>query len=190
VRSTGWLAAGSRVLLFGQVASLREIPTKSGNRMAFATIEDTDGTVDITIFPEPFKAAAAHLRSRDALLVRGRIDDTEKGRVVLAEEVRLLEHALAAGAGRGPNGHAAGPPNACRVRVPGAGDVGTLLSGLHRVCDEHAGGVPLFVHVLVSSLEVVVRAGGVSVDGSPDLVTKIEALLGPGACTVEHAGRA
>src|SRR5205809_552374 len=67
-------AAGSRVLLFGQVASLREIPTKSGNRMAFATIEDTDGTVDITIFPEPFKAAATHLRSRDALLVRGRVD--------------------------------------------------------------------------------------------------------------------
>src|SRR5207249_3658652 len=49
---------GSRVLLFGQVASLREIPTKSGNRMAFVTIEDTDGTVDVTIFPEPFKAAA------------------------------------------------------------------------------------------------------------------------------------
>src|SRR5262249_36599717 len=81
-------AAGSRVLLFGQVAALREIPTKSGNRMAFATIEDTEGTVDITIFPEPFKASASYLRSRDALLGRGRVDDTEKARVVLAEEVR------------------------------------------------------------------------------------------------------
>jgi DNA polymerase-3 subunit alpha len=180
---------GSRVLLFGQVASLREIPTKSGNRMAFATIEDTDGTVDITIFPEPFKAAAPHLRSRDALLIRGKIDDTDKGRVVLAEEVRLLEHALAAGAGRPSNGGGGGAPNACRVRVPGDADVGTVLTGLRRVCGEHVGGVPLFIHVLVPSLEVVVRAAGIAVDGSAELAAKIETLLGPGACTVEHAGR-
>jgi DNA polymerase-3 subunit alpha len=180
---------GSRVLLYGQVASLREIPTKSGNRMAFATIEDTDGTVDVTIFPEPFKAGAGFLRSRDVLLIRGKVDDTEKGRVVLAEDVRLLEHALAGG-GRPSNGGAApGPPNACRVRVPGEGDITTVLQTLHRLCAEHTGGVPLFVHLLVASLEVVVRAAGVSVDGSPELTTKIDALLGPGACTVEHAGR-
>jgi DNA polymerase-3 subunit alpha len=182
-------ASGSRVLLYGQVASLREIPTKSGNRMAFATIEDTDGTVDITVFPEPFKAGAGYLRSRDVLLIRGKVDDTEKGRVVLAEDVRLLEHALA-GNGRATNGESGGAPNACRVRVPGEGDVAALLGALRQVCGEHAGGVPLFVHVLVPSLEVVVRAAVVSVDGSPELAAKIEAVLGPGTVTVEHAGRA
>ena len=183
---------GSRVLLFGQVASLREIPTKSGNRMAFATLEDTDGTVDVTIFPEPFKAGAGLLRSRDALLISGKVDDTEKGRVVLAEKVQLLEHALAGGNDRAGNGHgngSGGAPNACRVRVPGDGDVAAILVSLRRVCGEHAGGVPLFVHVLVPSLEVVVRATSVSVDGSPELAEKINALVGPGACTVEHAGR-
>jgi hypothetical protein len=158
--------------------------------MAFATIEDTDGTVDVTIFPEPFKAGAAHLRSRDALLIRGKIDDTEKGRVVLAEDVRLLEQALATGGARGTNGQAAGLPNACRVRVPGEGDVATVLGSLRRICAEHAGGVPLFVHVLVPSLEVVVRAAAVAVDGSAELAAKVEGLLGPGTCTVEHAGRA
>jgi DNA polymerase-3 subunit alpha len=183
--------AGSRVLLFGQVASLREIPTKSGNRMAFATIEDTEGTVDITIFPEPFKAGAPLLRGRDALLIRGRVDDTEKGRVVLAEEVRLLEHALSVGTGRRSNGGAmAGPPNACRVRVPADGDVARTMGALRDVCAQHTGGVPLFLHVQVPSLEVVVRAGGVSVDASSAMTEKIEALLGPGTVTVEHAERA
>ena len=182
-------AAGSRVLLFGQVANLREIPTKSGNRMAFATIEDTDGTVDVTVFPEPFKAAAPLLRSRDALLIRGRVDDTDKGRVILAEDVRLLEQALAGGAPRTAGGPVSGPPNACRVRMPATCD-GTMMGALRQACEEHAGAVPLFVHVLVPSLEVVVRAGGVSVDGSAELTAKIEALLGPGTVTVEHAGRA
>jgi hypothetical protein len=76
------------------------------------------------------------------------------------------------------------------VRVPSDGDVAAVLSGLRRVCGEHAGEVPLFVHVLVPSLEVVVRAASVSVDGSKELTGKIEALLGPGTVTVEHAGRA
>ncbi len=46
ITSSSELAArpsGSKVLLYGQVTNLREIPTKSGNRMAFATLEDTDG---------------------------------------------------------------------------------------------------------------------------------------------------
>src|SRR5262249_55162693 len=147
----GTRAAGSRVLLFGQVASLREIPTKSGNRMAFVTIEDTDGTVDVTIFPEPFKAAAGYVRSRDALLIRGRVDDTDKGRVVLAEDVRLLEQALGGATSRG-NG-TTGPPNACRVRIPSEANTGAVLSALRQVCESHAGGVPLFLHVPVASLE-------------------------------------
>jgi DNA polymerase III subunit alpha len=196
ITSSSELAArpgGSKVLLFGQVASLREIPTKSGNRMAFATIEDTDGTVDVTIFPESFKAGAALLRSRDALLISGKVDDTEKGRVVLAEQVRLLEHAAAAIADRaahGNGGAAQGPPNACRVLVPANGDAAAVLARLREMCGEHAGEVPLFVHVLVSSLEVVVRAAGISVDASPALIAGIEALLGQGAVKVEHAGRA
>src|SRR5207245_5133582 len=82
---------GARVVLFGHAVGLKETSTKGGNRMAFFTLEDMDGAVEVTVFPEPFKAAAAHLRSRDAVLVRGRVDDGEKGRVVLAEDVRLLE---------------------------------------------------------------------------------------------------
>ncbi|MBM4441276.1 MAG: DNA polymerase III subunit alpha [Candidatus Rokubacteria bacterium] len=181
--------AGSKVLLFGQVASLREIPTKSGNRMAFATIEDTEGTVDVTVFPEPFKAGATFLRSRDALLISGKVDDTDKGRVVLAEQVRLLANALAYAAKTNGTGSAPATPSACRVRVPAAGASAATFDALRKACGEHAGEVPLFVHVLVPSLEVVVRAGAVSVDGSAALTEKLEALLGQGAVTVEYAGR-
>src|SRR5207244_624068 len=89
-------SAGARVLLFGQVAALKETATKSGSRMAFVTLEDMVGTVEVTVFPEPFKAAAEHLRGRQPVLVRGRIDDADKGRVVLADDIRPLEAALAA----------------------------------------------------------------------------------------------
>jgi DNA polymerase-3 subunit alpha len=155
--------------------------------MAFLTLEDMAGTVEVTVFPEPYKAAAPYLRGRDPVIVRGRVDDGDKGRVVLAEEVRLLEQSLAGGAGRPRNG---GEATACRVRVPGGDDSAERIAALRRLCEEHPGGVPVFVHVLLPTTEVVVRARGVSVEATPDLVTRLEELLGAGAATIDYAGRA
>jgi hypothetical protein len=50
--------------------------------------------------------------------------------------------------------------------------------------------VPLFLHLVVETQEVVVRARGLAVDGSPEFVAKAETLLGQGTVTVEYAGRA
>jgi DNA polymerase-3 subunit alpha len=178
---------GARVTLFGHVAALKETATKSGNRMAFLTLEDMAGTVEVTVFPEPYKVAAPYLRSRDPVVVRGRVDDGDKGRVVLAEDVRLLEQSLAAGGGRPRNG---GEPSACRVRVRAGEGSDERIAALRRVCEEHPGSVPVFVHVLLPTTEVVIRARGVSVDAGRDLVARLEELLGPGATVIDHAGRA
>jgi len=189
VTSTAELAArghGARVTLFGHVAALKETATKSGNRMAFLTLEDMTGTVEVTVFPEPYKAAAPYLRARDPIVVRGRVDDGDKGRVVLAEDIRLLEQSLT-GAGRARNG---GEATACRVRLRAAEDSAERLASLRRLCDEHPGAVPVFVHVLLPTTEVVVRARGVSVDVTKELIAKIEELLGAGATAIDYAGRA
>ena len=50
--------------------------------------------------------------------------------------------------------------------------------------------MPLFLHLLVDAQEVVVRARGLSVDASPELVARAETILGQGTVTVEYAGRA
>ena len=189
VTSTAELAArghGARVTLFGHVAALKETATKSGNRMAFLTLEDMTGAVEVTVFPEPYKAAAPYLRAREPLVVRGRVDDGDKGRVVLAEDIRPLEQSLT-GAGRARNG---GEATACRVRVRAAADSAERLASLRRLCDEHPGAVPVFVHVLLPTTEVVVRARGVSVDITKELVARLEGLLGAGATAIDYAGRA
>ncbi|HEX6209517.1 MAG TPA: DNA polymerase III subunit alpha, partial [Methylomirabilota bacterium] len=190
VTSTAELAGrghGARVTLFGHVAAFKETATKSGNRMAFLTLEDMAGTVEVTVFPEPYKLAAPYLRGREPVVVRGRVDDGDKGRVVLAEEVRLLEQSLAGGAGRARNG---GEATACRVRVRADHDSAERITALRHLCEEYPGAVPVFVHVLLPATEVVVRARRVSVDVSKDLVTRLEDLLGAGAASIDYAGRA
>jgi DNA polymerase III subunit alpha len=174
----------AKVTLVGHVAALKETATKSGNRMAFVTLEDMTGTVEVTVFPEPFKAAAPFLRGREPLVVRGRVDDGDKGRVVLADDVRLLEQSLGAAGVRPKTG---GEASACRIRVRADGDPAGRLSALRKLCEEHPGGVPVFVHVIVPGLEVVVRARGVSVDATATLMGKVQALLGPAALTIDYA---
>ena len=97
-------STGARVLLLGQVSAFSESATKSGNRMAFATLELVDGSVPLTIFPEPYRTCAGALRHKGPVIVRGRADDSDKGRVVLVEEIKPLEEALGDGALAG-NGH-------------------------------------------------------------------------------------
>jgi DNA polymerase III subunit alpha len=193
VTTTADLAAkghGARVILFGHANALKETSTKGGNRMAFFTLEDMEGTVDITVFPEPFKTAAACLRSGEAVLVRGRVDDGDKGRVVLAEDVRLLEQALAESAGSRPKNGAVSEPNACRIRFAPGEDPGAALAAVRQLCDQHPGRVPVFLHLLIGGQEVVVRTRGLSVDGSKELVADGETFLGPGNISVDYAGRA
>jgi len=203
--------AASRVLLLGLVGALTENATKSGNRMAFATLELVDGSVPLTVFPEPYRACSVALRHRGPVLVRGRIDDSDKGRVVLVEEVKPLDEATVAGARSGGNGgptprngmdtapsaarRAEEAAHTCRIRVhagpggpPGVPD--DALASVRGICEAYPGPTPLFVHVLLGDQEVVVRAKGLSVAPEAELVAKIESLLGAGSILVEYAGRA
>ena len=178
-------SAGARVLLFGQVASMKETSTKGGNRMAFVTLEDMAGTVEVTVFPEPFKAAAEYLRGRQPVIVRGRIDDADKGRVVLAEDVRPLEAALTADGGGAVK--SSNEPNAVRVRIRPASDPQEAVAALKTICGNHPGPVPVFVHLLLAAQEVVVRTRGLAVDAAPELVAELNECFGAGAVTVDHA---
>jgi hypothetical protein len=126
------------------------------------------------------------------VIVRGRTDDSDKGRVVLAEEIRPLEEAVASSglAGNG-NGSGHGTAHACRIRISAAAEpLAELLASVKAACRAHAGSIPLFLHVLLPEQEVVLRVKELAVDPGPELVTKVEGLLGEGSILVEYAGRA
>jgi DNA polymerase-3 subunit alpha len=191
---------GARVAVLGQIGSVRERATKSGNRMAFATLEAVDGAVALTIFPEALKTCGPALKSTGPVLVKGRIDDTDKGRVLLTEEINVVNGGPAANghAGRGENGGASahagngnGHAHTCRIHVRADGSpIDERLAEIRALCQAHPGTTPLFLHVLLADHEVVVKASGGGVDPVADLVSGVERLLGRGSVIVEYAGRA
>jgi DNA polymerase-3 subunit alpha len=153
---------------------MREINTKNGDRMAFVTLEDMDGTVELTVFPETFRQGGGHLRSGAPLLVRARVEGAGTGsRKLLAEDIRPL-------AAEAPAGEPA-LPEACRVWVAGAaGELEEALRAVRAICDRHPGPVPVYLHLQLDDQEVVVRARAVGVRPSPAFAAAVEERLGAG----------
>jgi DNA polymerase-3 subunit alpha len=173
----GQVEDGARVLLCGIVSALREINTKNGNRMGFATIEDVEGTIEVTIFPELFRQSSTHLRSAVPLLVRGKVEGTTTSRKLLADDIRPLPS--------GDDPPVASPlPSACRVavRTDGASDP---LPALRAICESHRGPVPLVLRLRTDGNDVDVRSRTLRVRPSPAFVEAVEGLLGAGSVTVE-----
>ena len=84
------LQNGAEVRVCGLVSALKEIVTKKGDRMAFLTLEDMKGFVEVILFPEVFKAALPCLRGGDPLLVSGTLDLSEEHIKIKGTEVRSL----------------------------------------------------------------------------------------------------
>ena len=81
---------GARVAVGGMLAGLKQVTTRAGANMAFLTLEDQTGQVEVVVFPRVLQACARVLREEQPLLVRGRLQVQEEEVKVLADEVALL----------------------------------------------------------------------------------------------------
>jgi DNA polymerase III subunit alpha len=65
---------GQVVTVAGLLNSVRQIYTRKGDPMAFAEIEDLQGTLEVVIFPRVYREYQALLQEETVILVRGRVD--------------------------------------------------------------------------------------------------------------------
>ncbi|NMB57504.1 DNA polymerase III subunit alpha [Candidatus Beckwithbacteria bacterium] len=70
--------SGNQAILGGNIASIRKVFTKKNNsEMAFATLEDQTGTIDMVIFPKTFQTCKNLLFQDKVILCEGKIDYRE-----------------------------------------------------------------------------------------------------------------
>ena len=79
-----------QVRVCGIVSGMKELITKKGDRMAFITLEDLSGSVEVIVFPEVYSAAMEFIKGEDPLLVSGELDVGEEACKILATEISLL----------------------------------------------------------------------------------------------------
>jgi DNA polymerase-3 subunit alpha len=80
------------VSIVGIVNAMKEITTKRGDRMAYLTLEDTRGIVEVIVFPDLFAKDFMIIKSAKPIVISGTLEKTEDGSPkIKAKAVSLLE---------------------------------------------------------------------------------------------------
>ncbi len=155
------------VSLGGIIASLRKSTTRRGNKMAYFTLEDLEGKIQVTIFPEPFSKFSRYIKHDSLIYVKGRIDLSEEPKVVAREVIPLSEVKERLS-------------SALHIRLITTGLEEDALIRLKRMLISHPGDCLTYLHLQLATREEVVVLSTFRVQPKEELVKEVEELLGEG----------
>ncbi|GAB4255744.1 MAG: DNA polymerase III subunit alpha [Deferrisomatales bacterium] len=160
----------STVTVGGVVAALKAFVTKTGNRMAFVTLEDMEGAVEVVVFADLYARVESLLQSEDPLVVRGTLEKGEESCKILAEEVLRLEEAPER------------LTESVHIQINAAVHDRKDLEALRRLLadPEHRGTVPGYLHIVIPERsDTVVRLpSSLALRASARLKSAIQTLMG------------
>ncbi len=169
---------GSEVRVCGLVSSMKEITTKKGDRMAFVTLEDMKGFVEVILFPEVFKASLALLRSGEPIILRGTLDLSDEQ----AGEARTGQQAKAKVIGR--EVQPLPEPErqlrkTLRIKMPLSAVDRGRLEDLRKMILTHRGDSRVLLHFLNGAKEdtIVALSDQYAVDPSPSFQEGVKHLF-------------
>lgn len=162
------------IALCAIVTAVKEITTKSGDRMAFVTLEDMAGTVEAVAFPELYKANLLHLVKGAAVMVRGQVDVGEEVVKLLLSEVSPLSNVERRQAS-----------SVVEITVGEANQSDPTLEQLKSLLLKFPGPTPVRLHLSVApGAQVTIAASpDLTVAANESLRREVETLLGPGTIT-------
>ncbi|MFV0315119.1 MAG: DNA polymerase III subunit alpha, partial [Anaerotignum sp.] len=83
---------GTKVIVGGMVANVSVKYTRNGDKMAFLTLEDFQGAMEIVVFPKIYQQFTKFLEEEAVLLIKGRTNVSADEEVkVIASEIELMQ---------------------------------------------------------------------------------------------------
>jgi DNA polymerase III subunit alpha len=185
----------TEVRVAGLVREVRRVVTRKGQIMAYATLEDLTGSVDVVLFPRVFEQTRLLFEPDKVVVVQGKVDARAGstratgaiGAPVDPEMEAEVETASVvadmAWLWDDPECVPVARRQLVHVRLP-SGDAG-LAERLESVLARHPGADEVVLHVVVGSREVVVNADRYHVLAGPALIAEIDDLVGQAATRLE-----
>lgn len=178
------------VIVAGIIAGFRKILTKKNEPMAFLTIEDLNGSMDVTAFPSVYRDYKDVIAQDAVVVVRGKTNHRERpgsdGETnceigIICESIQVLTNGNGNGNG-GKNGNGVGP-KCLTIRLTNSDR--EKLKHLRGVFSKHSGESPVYFVVASGGKSTRVSAEA-KVEPSPKLISEIEQVLGKAVVTVEQ----
>jgi DNA polymerase-3 subunit alpha len=160
----------SEVKIGGIVTAVKKIQTKAkAEMMAYCTIEDPEGHVDVIVFPELYRNSLSLLQKDTPVLIKGTVDKTEKGIKIVSTEISGLDSL------EDRIGHKV----EVNLTLPLSGP--SSLQDLRSVIlDDSKGKFPLFLRITHKNAETLI-ATGMKISYENEVIRKIEEITGKGA---------
>jgi len=135
------------VTIAGTVATRKVIQTKKGDRMAFITLEDMAGTVEVLVFPKTYAAFVSLISEENdqPIVIKGKLDNSGETPKVLAESIELFSSVREARTRR------------IVFRVNAGKVTDGQLKELEKLLKKHPGNLPAELHFVTMKEDEVVR---------------------------------
>ena len=176
---------GMYVRLACVVSAVRLKSTKSGSMMAYATVEDMTGMMELVVFPSTLQQYGAYFKEDEAVLITGRIDarEDEAPKLIVQSAAPLTEESIAAIESKKNAGKPAmsGPQALAKagqrlyLRLPAL--AGEKFEQTKLFLSQHPGEIPV-VLCLAAGGKPRVAPRGLWCAGNLQLMQKLRFLLG------------
>ncbi|RJQ46423.1 MAG: DNA polymerase III subunit alpha [Gaiellales bacterium] len=169
----------STVTVAGLVSVVKKHTTKKGDPMAFVTMEDLEGSLEVVVFSELYGRASHLLVEESVVVVTGKVDHKGEGEVkIIASDIRQLDDGSSGGQRRvdGEDG-----PDAVELHLDaGEIEVNPVIVGeMKNLCLDHPGATPVILNVTTDDGVRRLRLGSeYSVVPREDFVSRMRGLLG------------
>jgi DNA polymerase-3 subunit alpha len=160
---------GDVVTVGGIVSGLKQVTTKRGEPMVFATLDDPTGSAEVVVFNSTYAASREHLEADRILVVKGRVDHKQAGETKLvAMEVSPFESVSVR--------------REVRLRIDAREAPAGLIRELATLVRDFPGDAPVYVALETSVGERTLALGpGYRVKPDADFYAEVRALLGEAA---------
>lgn len=154
----------------GILTGIKRVQTKSkAEIMAYCTIEDSDGSIEVIVFPELYRNSLSFLQKDTPLLIKGTLDKTEKGLKIVSREISRLDF------------HGNNRPHKIEIMVKYPVTESNNLHRLRSVILSHNDGeYPLYLRVFCKGAETLI-ATDIRLSHDTATIRKIEEVAGKGA---------
>ncbi|HET8721509.1 MAG TPA: DNA polymerase III subunit alpha, partial [Nitrospira sp.] len=168
------LSDGKEVRLCGIIATVKTMLTKKGDRMAYVTLEDLQGTVEVIVFPDLFKTVGDLIAPERLIRVTGTIDRGDKGTKIRGAKIEPLSEVQTQTIKR------------IQIRLPANPEVKDQLPRLLDVFKRHPGGTAVSLTFRTdSALEAdTAPLPHLTVSASEHFLADVEEVLGKGALSL------
>jgi DNA polymerase-3 subunit alpha len=159
---------GEAVTIGGMIRNVKTIKTKKGDLMAFVTLEDLQGTVEITVFSSLYANVYDLLTDDNTILVRGFLQKDENSVKLLADSIIDIDKAEETWT------------TSIHFNLDVTRTERAMLESLNAVLKRHPGPCPAFIHLRnpEKTETIIALPDSIKIKAGASLIQEVDRLVG------------